>query len=323
VLSLVVGVGLVISAAGVPFSQRWTPILAFAVLSWVPVVIDLGLGQMTTVLFVLMAATQLAIIRGHTNLAGGVLGLCLLFKPFMWPWIFVLAWQRQWRPLGITLAVVLVGVIAPGLMVGFGPVFDYLTQVLPSVSAFYATELTNISLWTLGPRLFQATAPDAARLVGIGVPAVVLLITLLWLHRRPSTETALGVMTCVSVLVNPISWQYYLVLVLIPAAHLVEWLHAYRYPRVPTLLTVVVGIALYLSGGEWRELARFVSSPWVQPDQPLPPIAALLTLGPGLSAAALGLLLAWLSPRMLIARPARANGPEIGKYEAETVEPGT
>jgi hypothetical protein len=46
-------------------------------------------------------------------------------------------------------------------------------------------------------------------------------------------------------------------------------------------------------------------------------------LGPGLSAAALGLLLAWLSPRMLIARPARANGPEIGKYEAETVEPGT
>jgi hypothetical protein len=322
-ISLVAGVGLVIQGAGLPLRQRWTPIVAFALLSWLSVTVDLGIGQMTTVLLALIAATQLALSRGHTSLAGGLLGISLLLKPLMWPWILVLAWQRQWRAVAVTVVVVLAGFSAPGLRVGFGAILSYVTQVLPAVSALYATEPTNISLWTVGPRLFQSSMPELSRLVGVGVPAVVVLCALVWLRRRPSLETALGVTTCVSVVVNPISWQYYVVLVLLPAAHVVRWLHAHRYPRVPTILAAAIGIALYQPGGEWRELARLLSSPWVEPGQPLPPLAGLVTLGPALSTAALGLLLAWLSPRMLIARPARANDPEIGKCEAETVGPGT
>ena len=64
---------------------------------------------------------------------------------------------------------------------------------------------------------------------------------------------------------------------------------------MPTLLAAVVAMALYLDGGTWRDLARVASTPWMAPDQPDAPIAALLTLGPSLAAGALGLLLAYVS----------------------------
>ena len=87
----------------------------------------------------------------------------------------------------------------------------------------------------------------------------------------------------------------HLVLLLMPAAQLVNWLHIHRYPRMPTVLAAIVAMALCLDDGTWRDLARLASTPWTAPDQADAPIAALLTLGQSLAAGALGLLLAYVS----------------------------
>lgn len=306
---LVCGLGLVIREARLAVRLRWAPVIGFALLGWAPVVVDLGLGQLTMALFALLVAAQVALGRDRGVLGGGLLGLALLVKPIAWPWLLPLLWLRQWSAVLTTLTVVVLGFAIPSLRIGFGASFEYLTHVLPSVSALYAIEPTNISLWTVGPRLFGGTvggspnggpplvaSPEAARLVGFGVPLLVLALSAVWLRSRPPLRTALGVMTCVSILVNPISWQYYLVLLLLPAAQVIHWLHVRGYPVTQTIIALVVAVALDLTSGEWRDLALLVSTPWIGADQRLPSVASLLLLGPSLGAGALGLLLASLPP---------------------------
>ena len=53
----------------------------------------------------------------------------------------------------------------------------------------------------------------------------------------------------------------HLVLLLMPAAQLVNWLHIHRHPRMPTLLAAVVAMALSLDGGTWRDLAGLPGHP--------------------------------------------------------------
>jgi hypothetical protein len=213
-----------------------------------------------------------------------LLGLTLLLKPLAWPWLIALTWGRAWAALAGCAAVVVVGAAACALRLGPGVLVDYATRVLPQVSAGYANEPTNISLWTVGPRLFND--PQAARVVGALVPLGVLVATLAWLRSRPAMCHALGVLACVSVLVNPISWGYYLVLAILPAAQVLAWLRARGYPKLPLLLASGVGLALYLGGGDWRALASLVG---------FAPLAKLIVLGPAVSIGALAVLLGWMA----------------------------
>jgi hypothetical protein len=295
---LVLGVAWSARAAGWPLGARMAPVVAFGLLAWFPVVIELGLGQVTLALLAGLAGAQLALLRRRLWLGGVALGLTLLLKPLAWPWLLALVWGRAWRALVACLAVVLGGIALCALRLGPGVLVDYTTRVLPRVSALYATEPTNISLWTVGPRLFEAA--EAARVVGAAVPLLVVLVSLVWLRARPSLCHALGVLTCVSILVNPISWGYYLVLAIVPAAQVLAWLRERRYPRVPLLLGALIGVGLYLGGGDWRALASLVG---------FAPLANLITLGPGLSVGALALLLAWMAcqPRVGGTRWARSS----------------
>jgi hypothetical protein len=172
------------------------------------VVSDLGLGQLTTALFALLAGAQLVLGRGRGSVACGLLGLALLLKRIAWPWILPLLWRRAWSTLGVAFVVVLIGFGVPALRFGNG---------------------TGSATWR--------------------------------------------------------------VLVIIPAAHLSRWLHIHHFPRLPTMLAGAVAIALYLTGSNWRDVARLVNTLLTGPV----PVVGLLTLGPGLAAGALGLLLAGLS----------------------------
>jgi Glycosyltransferase family 87 len=280
------GLGLAWSAwaAGWRLPWRMVPVVGFALLAWFPIVIELGLGQVTLALLAGLAGAQLAILRGRVWVGGAALGLTLLLKPLAWPWLLALVARRLWPPLIGSLVVVLVGSAVCAVRLGPGVLVDYGTRVLPQVSALYADEPTNISLWTVAPRLLgQGQMPRGIAAV---VPVLVALASLAWLRTRPALGHALGVLTCVSVLVNPISWGYYLVLAVMPAAQVLACLRVRGYPPLPTALAVLVAVGLYLGGGDWRALASLVA---------VPPLASLVTLGPAWSIGALGLLLAWMA----------------------------
>jgi hypothetical protein len=187
------------------------------------------------------------------------------------------------------------------VLIGVGPVWSYFTEVLPGLTAGYRTEPTNISLWTLGPRLLEELSPTAstnlsttdAFLLGAIAPATVAVAIAVWMGARPDLLSALGVVTCAVILLNPISWDYYIVLALIPILLVVAWLRANCFPVRQTLVASCVALALFWGEGTWQAVSTVAGQP-------------LLTLGPSLAVTVLMLLLASLGHGSRVDR-GRAN----------------
>jgi hypothetical protein len=111
---------------------------------------------------------------------------------------------------------------------------------------------------------------------------------------------ALGVMVCVSIVINPISWTVYLVLTLIPAAQVLHWLRSHRFPVRETNAALLVAIVLLVPFTLWVRLALASAGYWSMPagGEPVLPLASALFLrGPALGVVALGGLTALLGWR--------------------------
>ena len=294
--------------------HRWaapaTSVLAFALLAWPPLSVDLLLGQVTTVLLVLLVGAQLTLMAGHFKLAGILLGVSLIIKPLAWPWLLVVAYQRKWVTVGFAVGLTVLGNLLPALRIGLAPVLRYFTSVIPADSAQYATEVTNISWWTIGPRLFEGTsglaipigplisAPSAAHLVGAAVPTVVLAAFVGWMVAcRPRPVAAWMAATGVALVVNPISWKYCLVLAVLPAAHLVGKLNVGRFAKHQMALAIVSLLGLALIGLDPRELVQQVSDWLGAAHAQLLPLSSLVALEPGLAAFTVAILAAVLCAR--------------------------
>jgi hypothetical protein len=179
---------------------------------WPPMTLELGLGQLMLPLLLGLAAAQLALIRGRSGLGGGLLGLTLLIKPIAWPWLLVLAWRRDARALLSAAGVVVVGAGLSVAAIGLERCLYYVFGVLPSITTGFLPEATNMSLWTVAPRLGSPV------LSGL-LPAVGLVAAAWWSCRRQPLGISLAMLTVASLLISPIMWYFYLVLALLPLGH--------------------------------------------------------------------------------------------------------
>ena len=300
--ALLIGVCLTLRSVG----ARWAvaaqvaPAATLLLFLWPAIGLDVGLGQSTTLLLALLAGAQCALGSGRSRLGGVLLGVSMLVKPLAWPWLLVFAARRMWSASVATLAIALIGWTMPALRIGIGPIVGYFVHTLPAVSATYATEVTNFSWWTIGPRLFDGTsafgtavpplldAPTVAGVVGVALPGLVLALAVTWLMTmRPRSLAAFGVMTAVALLINPISWGYYFVLMLLPIAALAAALLHSRWPAGHVIVALgCIGLLIPIEG-QLVDLARQLS-----PDRALAPLPTLITLAPSLGVAGIGVLLA-------------------------------
>jgi alpha-1,2-mannosyltransferase len=198
--------------ANVPLRPGSVALLALALVGWPPMTLELGLGQLMLPLLLGLAAAQLALIRGRSGLGGGLLGLTLLIKPIAWPWLLVLAWRRDARALLSVAGVVVVGAGLSVAAIGLERCLYYVFGVLPSITTGFLPEATNMSLWTVAPRLGSPV------LSGL-LPAVGLVAATWWSCRRQPLGISLAMLTVASLLISPIMWYFYLVLALLPLGH--------------------------------------------------------------------------------------------------------
>jgi Glycosyltransferase family 87 len=255
-VQLVSIVGTVFAAARVAgFRIRPATLAAITLLlcAWEPLIQDLGLGQLTLPMVCLLALAEWSWLRQQPTGAGVLLGLGLLLKPLAWAWLLVMARRRSWRALAGTGATVVVGYALVALRLGIAPIVDYFTRVLPQISAGYALERTNTSVWAIGPQLFQASSLPAT-VVSSALAAV--LLGLVWWSAdgKRSLWFGLSLATAVSTVINPVSWFYNLVLVLPPGAHVLACLEATRWPRRATWIAIAVGILLSIPMSTWLAL---------------------------------------------------------------------
>ena len=276
-------------------------------LAWFPTTSEIVLGQLMLPILLLLAGAIDSLRSGRRLLGGTLVGVSILLKPVAWPVLLVFVVRRDWRALAAAVSTALVGYGAAVWALGASTVFDYLTRVLPMVTRLYRASDGNISVWTVGWRVFDGTRSEVlagisapplvhstqtAVVVSAALPAIILLGSLIAVRRQRSEARSLGLMICVSVLVSPISWGHYLILAAIPAAEVASWLIRHRLPSRETNAALIVAMLL-LPGNEWTRLALTIAGNTAMPDGTvqIPFASALLTLGPAVATAALAALL--------------------------------
>jgi alpha-1,2-mannosyltransferase len=195
------------------------------------------LGQFNALLAILLTAAWAADRRGWGALAGAAIGTAAAVKLFPAFLLLYLIAARRWRAAGV--AVVVGGVISAVAAVALGTdaYLAYAADVVPAVSARYAAQWNNLSLSAFWLRLFDPTPESrvvalwAAPTVGKGLAAasrLVVVVLVGWAARRATTtearDRAFALAVVGMVLVSPIAWPHYLIVLVVPVGLLVTGL---------------------------------------------------------------------------------------------------
>jgi alpha-1,2-mannosyltransferase len=190
----------------------WAVVAVVMLLLSSPLLATLALGQIYPVLALGLVAAWITDRRERSVLSGTSLGLVVALKPSLVP---VLLWplvRRRWRAFGAALASGAVATLAAVVVVGPKATLDWLKLLSDQAPSPY---WDNASLPGAAARLFTqnefathiATLPwtiTVAYALGIGAIAITAL--------RAGSEVGLWALVAASLLVSPIAWHNYLVL---------------------------------------------------------------------------------------------------------------
>ena len=290
-------------ASGSRLSVRATALVGVALMAWYPFHKELVLGQLSTLVLLLLCGAWLSLQKDRRGLAGALLGLAIVIKPVPWPLLLVLLVRKEWRALGGAVAAMgIAGLLTLGVL-GFDRLLTYQSG-LRAVGELHRAEAQNMSITTVGWRVFHGTqstiltaisAPPlvefepAARGLSLGLPALALALGCIAAARHRRLDVALAMMLCISLLISPISWDHYLVLAAFPAAILGGRIWRREESRASLNVAMLVALVLLLPVRTWMDLAVQVSG---TPEDGLAVSfwAGLLTYVPSVGVAAL----AWL-----------------------------
>jgi len=223
---LVVG-SVIVVADRLRVRQAWAMVAVAAVALSAPLQSTVALGQVYGLLTAALTAAWLAARQGRLGWAGVALGLAVAIKPSLAPLLLWPVGQRRWPTLFAALGAGAVATAVGIAAAGWSDTVDWLRLLRAvRVSGF----LDNDSLAALAVRFHLP--PWLGCLVAAGL----LAITVYRARRRP--ELALWSITSAALLLAPIAWNNYLVLLA---------------PSVPVLL----------AAGRWRAAVPLIALPVV------------------------------------------------------------
>ncbi|MFN0085659.1 MAG: glycosyltransferase 87 family protein [Blastocatellia bacterium] len=241
--------------------RRGRPMVAGALLAtllflaWGPVKDDLGNGQWTMLLLLLLLAAWIFLRQGRERLGGLALGLALAVKLSGGPILLFLLLRRRWRAAATALLTALGGNLLAGLVIGWPALANYYLHIGSYVTDYYRMAGHNYSLWTTGWRVFEGSLrhapfgfsapalvslPSLARPVSIAVCLAAAGIGLRAAYRRGERDEAFGLLIYLTLLLNPVSWTYHIPLTILPLWMTFDHLRRRSFPRRETMLAVIL-----------------------------------------------------------------------------------
>ncbi|GAA4539533.1 glycosyltransferase family 87 protein [Pseudonocardia xishanensis] len=232
-------------------SWGWTVGATVAMALSSPLHGTLLLGQIYGVLLALLVAGWVCERRGHPVAAGVCYGVAVALKPSLAPVLLLPLVQRRWRSFWAGAAGAGVATVLGALAAGPSSALEWLrigfTEPVPDV-------LDNAALPGF---LLRLGLPSA---IGTALGLVALVGTLVWVVRREADPagTAPFAVIAAGLLMSPISWHNYLlllwpgILVAVAAGLVREWAAALL---VLALVPVSWG-DLWTDGNPWSPLAR-------------------------------------------------------------------
>lgn len=219
--------------AGIPRGRSWHALAGCSLfLCGSPLEQQMVQGQLTLLLLLLIALAWWADRNGYLPLAGislGAAGAIKLLPGFI---LLYFIYFGKWRAVSwAAVAFCFLSVMA-GILFGFDAYHDYFLEVLPRTSSAWRTSWHNLSLPGIWFKLFEqgeffppiATRPliEAPILAWGGAAlSLCLLAGLAWLLTRCvkspcDNEWAYCLMTIMMLLISPIEWSHYLLLLTLP-----------------------------------------------------------------------------------------------------------
>jgi hypothetical protein len=151
--------------------------------------------------------------RARALPAAAVVGLMIVAKMFLWPLALWLAATRRWRAVAIMVAVgVLASAVAWIAVIDLDAISRFPTLVRETIEDNATKPYTLVAVLT---ELGAATA--VAYGVGLAVGAVVLAFAVR-VGRRGAEASALTLFLAAALLLSPIVWLHYLVILIVPVA---------------------------------------------------------------------------------------------------------
>ena len=240
-------------------------------------------GQLNLLLLIMIVGAWAADRRGGAATAGILLGAATVIKLFPGLLFIFPALQRRWRVLawgGLTMGALTLATVAT---LGTSAFRDYFATSAPTISE-WRSAWGNLSLFGLWSKLFDPSARQAAGLVNpvwrnetiarfatvasdLALLAV-LAYTVARARSRPQRDVAFSLAVIVTLLVSPVLWSHYLVLLLLPIVVLWTTLPASSALRwtvgiMACVLWINPGIWWLLFVPDYAEIGgRLTMSPW-------------------------------------------------------------
>jgi alpha-1,2-mannosyltransferase len=202
-------------------SPTWWPILGAALVNFPPVIAHLFWGQLQLPLLLLLLLCWLFLRRGRDLAAGTLLGVAIALKIYPLLLLAPLLIQRRWRAAGAALLAASVILVLSFLAIGWEQARVYFTVVLPEVNRALAQSSPGNNSIAVVIRNATGSVPFAewSSLVIRGL-ALGAISVVAWRRRHtPAGGFAAG--SIALVIVPPVVWEHYFVLLYLP------WLHAF------------------------------------------------------------------------------------------------
>lgn len=296
-------------------TRPWRRALAVTplALSWGAVTDDLALGQLVIFQLFVLSAAWLSLAKGCDGVAGLLVGFSVLLKPTLWPVALLFLTHRSRRGMISCASIVAAGYFISAFVLGIERLNGYFTSVVPIVDRVYSTSLWNLSLRTVGPKLFQGTyssvhnaisapplinAPALASPVGFLLPLALLAATVVAV-RRMSILASFAMLMTISIIISPVAWGPYVALLALPIAWIFHSLYSRGLPHGETIIAVIQTLILFPRWTLWVGIALSFAGLKTSPEHSIviPADAALITLIPTVTVLALLVLILHLDLR--------------------------
>jgi alpha-1,2-mannosyltransferase len=206
---------LLLSVAAIPLTLRVLRVRDWrcygAALLWYPAVAGLGVGAIGPFLALLVALCWR--YRDRAIVVAPLLALTITLKLFLWPLAIWILATRRWRAAVLTACLTALAFVAP-----FAPLGAHVLRSYPSVLRTLDQVFGPLSFST---NAFLEAAGFSSRIASVIVVAlgVLLVLAILWLGRRAGGDRlALTAAIAAALLLSPIVWIHYFVLLIVPVA---------------------------------------------------------------------------------------------------------
>jgi hypothetical protein len=204
-------------------------LLLLVTISFEPVIGNIEEGQINLVLLALSGVWLWGWVGGRWW-GGAAMGLAVAVKMIQAPVGLLILWSRRWS----MMAAAIVAGLGLWLLAAPQYLFEYLSSVLPSVSAgtgLFENHSPGGTITRLfAPDTFLGVArgsPTAARVITLAIAVVALVITFAVLRTPAASPAGRALEAAAVVAATPIvtsySWGTHLVLLLVPILVLVAW----------------------------------------------------------------------------------------------------